>query len=59
MSRHVCKPGMTGWAQVNGLRGNTSIQERIKYDLYYLENWSIAFDFKILVKTLFSRENAY
>ncbi len=59
MWRHVSKPGMTGWAQVNGLRGNTSISERIKYDLYYLENWSLAFDFKILAKTLFSRENAY
>jgi len=50
---------MTGWAQVNGLRGNTSIKERIKYDLYYLENWSLALDFKIFVKTFFSRENAY
>ncbi|MFH0953021.1 MAG: exopolysaccharide biosynthesis polyprenyl glycosylphosphotransferase, partial [Verrucomicrobiota bacterium] len=59
MWRHVSKPGMTGWAQVNGLRGNTDIRERIKYDLYYLENWSLAFDFKIFVKTFFSRENAY
>lgn len=59
MWRHVSKPGMTGWAQVNGMRGNTSIEERIKYDLYYLENWSLAFDFKILMKTLFARENAY
>ena len=59
MWRHVSKPGMTGWAQVNGLRGNTGIEERIKYDLYYLENWSLAFDFKILVKTLFAWENAY
>lgn len=59
MWRHVSKPGMTGWAQVNGLRGNTCIEERIKYDLYYLENWSLTFDFKILVKTLFARENAY
>ncbi len=59
MWRHVSKPGLTGWAQVNGLRGNTSIEERIKYDLYYLENWSLAFDFKILMKTVFAKENAY
>lgn len=58
MWRHVSKPGITGWAQVNGLRGDTSISERVKYDLYYLENWSIAFDFKILVRTLFSYRNA-
>ncbi len=59
MRRHISKPGITGWAQVSGLRGNTDLQERIKYDLYYLENWSLAFDFKILVKTFFSRKNAY
>ncbi len=59
MWRHVSKPGMTGWAQVNGLRGNTSIEKRIKYDLYYLENWSLAFDLKILAKTLFANKNAY
>ena len=58
MWRHVHKPGMTGWAQVNGLRGDTSIPERIKHDLYYLENWSLAFDFKILLLTLLTRENA-
>jgi len=43
---------MTGWAQVNGLRGDTSIVERTKYDLYYIENWSILFDLKIMIKTL-------
>ena len=59
MWRHVSKPGMTGWAQVNGLRGNTSIEERIKYDLYYLENWSLAFDLKILLRTIGAHENAY
>ncbi len=59
MWRHVSRPGMTGWAQVNGLRGNTSIEERVRYDLYYLEHWSPAFDFKILLRTLFKRENAY
>ena len=59
MIRHVFKPGITGWAQVNGLRGDTSIEERIKYDLFYLENWSFSFDFKIILKTVFSRDNAY
>ena len=59
MWRHVSKPGMTGWAQVNGLRGNTSITERIKFDLYYLENWSFSFDFKIILRTFFTRSNAY
>lgn len=58
MWRHVSKPGLTGWAQVNGLRGDTSISERVKYDLYYLENWSLAFDFKILVRTFFAYRNA-
>ena len=59
MARHASKPGMTGWAQVNGLRGNTSIRDRVQHDLYYLENWSLSFDLKILVHTFFSRENAY
>ncbi|HMO05323.1 MAG TPA: undecaprenyl-phosphate glucose phosphotransferase [Kiritimatiellia bacterium] len=59
MWRHFHRPGMTGWAQVNGLRGNTSIHERIKYDLYYLENWSLALDFKILARTFFTHTNAY
>ncbi len=54
MVKHYVKPGMTGWAQVNDLRGgNTSIPERIRYDIYYIENWSVGFDIKILFKTLF------
>jgi len=52
MERHAEKAGMTGWAQVNGLRGDTSIIERTKYDLYYVENWSLLFDLKIMVRTL-------
>lgn len=53
MERHREKAGITGWAQVNGLRGDTSISERTKYDLYYIENWSLWFDFKIMLLTLF------
>ena len=52
MLRHKVKAGMTGWAQVNGWRGNTSIEKRIEFDLYYIENWSVALDFKILWLTL-------
>ena len=53
MIKHYVKPGMTGWAQVNDLRGgNTSIEERIKYDMYYIENWTIMFDIKILLLTI-------
>lgn len=59
MARHKIKSGITGWAQVNGLRGNTSIQERLKYDLYYAENWSILFDVEILFMTIFAFKNAY
>lgn len=53
MIKHQVRPGITGWAQVNGYRGDTSIRKRIEYDLYYIENWSMAFDFKILFLTLF------
>jgi Undecaprenyl-phosphate glucose phosphotransferase len=49
--RHKQKAGVTGWAQVNGLRGDTSIEERTRYDLYYVENWSLLFDIKIIIKT--------
>lgn len=59
MARHKVKSGITGWAQVNGYRGNTSIVERINYDLYYMENWSILFDIEILFMTLFAFKNAY
>ena len=58
LDRHRVKCGLTGWAQVNGLRGNTSLEERIRYDLYYIENWSIGFDIKILLKTLWSIRHA-
>lgn len=50
--RHMIKSGMTGWAQVNGLRGNTSIEERVRYDIYYIENWSVLFDLKIIIRTV-------
>lgn len=52
MRRHKQKAGITGWAQVNGLRGDTSIEERTRYDLYYVENWSLLFDVKIIIKTI-------
>jgi len=60
--RHNEKAGMTGWAQVNGLRGQTSIEERTKYDVFYVEHWSLAFDVKILLKTIgavFRDKSAY
>lgn len=53
MLRHQVRPGMTGWAQINGLRGDTSIEERVEYDLYYIENWSFMFDLRILFATPF------
>jgi Undecaprenyl-phosphate glucose phosphotransferase len=53
MLRHRVKSGITGWAQVNGWRGNTSIEKRIEYDLYYIENWSLLLDVKILLLTIF------
>jgi len=57
--RHSVKPGITGWAQVHGLRGNTSLEERIRYDIFYIENWSIWMDAYTLVMTFFKRHNAY
>ena len=59
MSRHHIRAGMTGWAQVNGLRQGTPIEERVKYDLYYAENWSIWFDLKVILMSLFALKNAY
>lgn len=53
MLKHLVRPGITGWAQINGWRGDTSILERIKCDMYYIENWSFLFDIKILVLTIF------
>lgn len=62
MVKHQVRPGLTGWAQVNGYRGDTSIRKRIDCDLYYIENWSIGFDIKILFLTFFKgfvNKNAY
>lgn len=61
MARHKIKAGITGWAQVNGFRGNTSLRERIKYDLYYMENWSLFLDIKIIIMTFGAKafRNAY
>ena len=53
MLRHKVKAGITGWAQVNGWRGNTSLEKRIEYDLYYIENWSVTLDIKIMWMTVF------
>lgn len=62
MLRHKTKAGITGWAQANGWRGNTSLEKRIEFDLYYIANWSIWFDIKILIMTVFTgfvNKNAY
>jgi exopolysaccharide biosynthesis polyprenyl glycosylphosphotransferase len=57
-ARHNAKPGITGWAQVHGLRGNTDLAERINYDLWYMENWSPILDFQIMCMTILSHKNA-
>ena len=62
MVKHQVRPGMTGWAQIKGYRGDTSIRKRIEYDLYYIENWSVGLDIKILFLTIFKgfiNKNAY
>ncbi len=59
LPRHLVKPGMTGWAQVNGLRGDSSIARRIQHDIYYIENWSLWLDLQILALTLVRWKNAY
>ena len=62
MIKHQVRPGLTGWAQINGYRGDTSIRRRIDYDIYYIENWTMGFDFKIMFLTIFRglmNENAY
>jgi Undecaprenyl-phosphate glucose phosphotransferase len=62
MVKHQVRPGLTGWAQVNGYRGDTSIRKRIECDLYYIENWTLGFDFKIILLTFFKgfvNKNAY
>ncbi|WP_027208549.1 undecaprenyl-phosphate glucose phosphotransferase [Butyrivibrio hungatei] len=62
MVKHQVRPGLTGWAQINGYRGDTSIRKRIEYDLYYIENWSMMFDFRIIIGTIrygIVNKNAY
>lgn len=62
MIKHQVRPGLTGWAQINGYRGDTSIKKRVEYDLYYIENWTLGFDIKIIILTFFTgfiNKNAY
>ena len=62
MIKHQVRPGMTGWAQINGLRGDTDLDKRIQYDIWYIENWTLGLDFKILFLTIFKgfvNKNAY
>ena len=57
-ARHNAKPGITGWAQIHGLRGNTDLAERITYDVWYMENWSLILDLQIMCMTFFKHRNA-
>ena len=59
LRRHVVRSGMTGWAQIHGLRGDTSIEERTRFDIWYVQHWSLWLDVRILFRTLFARKNAY
>ena len=62
MIKHQVRPGLTGWAQINGYRGDTSIRKRIDYDIFYIENWTMGMDIKILFLTIFKgfiNKNAY
>jgi exopolysaccharide biosynthesis polyprenyl glycosylphosphotransferase len=59
LRRHLVKSGITGWAQIHGLRGDSSIEERTRYDMWYIENWSLWLDVKILSRTLGAWKNAY
>ena len=62
MVKHQVRPGLTGWAQINGYRGDTSIKRRIEYDIFYIENWTLSFDIKIMFLTIFKgfiNKNAY
>jgi lipopolysaccharide/colanic/teichoic acid biosynthesis glycosyltransferase len=58
LPRHLVKPGMTGWAQVNGLRGGSALERRIQHDIYYIENWSFWLDLQILLLTLVRWRNS-
>ena len=62
MQKHLVKAGITGWAQINGWRGSTDLKKRIEYDLYYIDNWSLSLDLKIILLTIFKgmiNKNAY
>ncbi len=62
MVKHQVRPGLTGWAQINGYRGDTSIKRRIEFDIFYIENWTMSFDIKIMFLTIFKgfiNKNAY
>ena len=58
-ARHSCLPGISGWAQIHGWRGNTSLEERIRCDIWYVENWSLGLDVRILIMTFLRQKNAY